>query len=40
MSRADRETGRIRWPKDATERALIAVIANWHIAGCLKELRA
>lgn len=39
MSRADRETGRIRWPKDATERALIAVLANWHIAGCLKLLR-
>ena len=28
MSRADRETGRIRWPKDATERALDAVACH------------
>lgn len=39
MNRADCETGRIRWPRNATERALIAVLANWHIAGCLLELR-
>ena len=35
----ERETQRIRWPKCATERAMLAVIANWHIAGVLKELR-
>mgnify|MGYP001183586742 CR=1 FL=1 len=29
----------IQFPSDATERALIAVLANWHIAGCLQELR-
>jgi hypothetical protein len=35
-----RETQRIRWPRNATERAILAVIANWHIAGCIKELGA
>lgn len=31
-------SSRIQFPSDATERALIAVLANWHIAGCLKLL--
>lgn len=39
MTRSHRETERIRWPACATERAMLAVIANWHIAGALKELR-
>ncbi|MBB1060397.1 hypothetical protein [Marilutibacter spongiae] len=34
-----RETARIRWPRNATERAIQAVIFNWHIAGILQELR-
>lgn len=40
MSREHRETTPIRWPRNVTERALLVVIANWHIAGCLKELRS
>lgn len=39
MTRRHRETERIRWPKCATERAILCVIANWHFAGILKELR-
>lgn len=39
MTRSQRETGRIRFPKCATERAILCVIANWHMAGILKELR-
>lgn len=38
MSRAYRETGRIRWPKDATERAMLSVIFLWHCAGIRKIL--
>lgn len=33
------KTQLIRWPKCATERAMLSVIANWHIAGILKDLR-
>ncbi|MGO1541410.1 MAG: hypothetical protein ACTHXB_07245, partial [Luteimonas sp.] len=36
----ERETQLIRWPKCATERAMLSVIANWHIAGALKQLRS
>jgi len=32
------KTQLIRWPKCATERAILSVIANWHIAGILKDL--
>lgn len=28
-----------RWPRNATERAMQAVILRWHLAGCLKQLR-
>lgn len=38
-ARMDRETPRIRWPRNATERAIWAVIANWHFAGIRQELR-
>lgn len=38
MTRETQRAG-IRWPRNATERAILAVIANWHIAGCLQELR-
>lgn len=33
------KTQLIRWPKCATERAMFSVIANWHIAGILNELK-
>ena len=33
------KTQPIHWPKCATERAMLSVIANWHIAGILKDLR-
>lgn len=39
MSPDHRETRRIRWPRNATERAMNAVIFRWHLAGCLKQLR-
>lgn len=39
MTRSHRETERIRFPRCATERAMLVVIANWHFAGILKELR-
>lgn len=39
MSRQHRETGRVLWPRNATERAIRLVILRWHIAGCLKQLR-
>lgn len=39
MSRQHRETSRIRWPRNATERAIRLVILRWHIAGCLRQLR-
>lgn len=40
MTRARRrETAAVRWPRNATERAILAVIANWHIAGIRRELR-
>lgn len=39
MTRSHRETERIRFPRCATELAIASVIALWHIAGVLKELR-
>lgn len=39
MSRLHRKPERITWPKDPTARAIQAVIAKWHIAGCLRLLR-
>jgi len=39
MSHQHRETSRIRWPRNATERAIRLVILRWHIAGCLRQLR-
>lgn len=38
MTQQTRETERIRFPKCATERAILAVIANWHFVGVLREL--
>lgn len=40
MSRDSRETSRIRWPRNATERAMQAVLLRWHLVGCLKLLRS
>lgn len=40
MSRDHRETGRIRWPRNATERAIKLVLLRWHIAGVMKQLRS
>jgi hypothetical protein len=39
MNREARETARIRWPRNATERAISVVIFGWHCAGILQELR-
>ena len=39
MTRDSRETGRIRWPRNATERAILIVIAGWHYAEIQKLLR-
>lgn len=39
MNRQHRETSRIRWPRNATERAIRLVILRWHVAGCLRQLR-
>jgi hypothetical protein len=29
----------ILWPRNATERAMWAVIANWHFVGCQMAIR-
>lgn len=34
-----REARLIRFPTCPTERAILSVIANWHYAGFLQELR-
>lgn len=31
MSRDHREIGRVRWPRNATELAIICAIANWNL---------
>lgn len=31
MSREHRETSRVRWPRNATERAILCVVANWWV---------
>lgn len=39
MNRDACETARIRWPRNATERAILAVIANWNFAGIRQVLQ-
>lgn len=40
MKRARRrETAAVRWPRNATERAIAVVIYRWHIQGLMQQLR-